>query len=204
MRVEPSTEDWNVARSVYRRFADKRGSGHIAYEFSLAHIATVVRTHHIRSALEFGAGIGTVTYLLLRCLPEERVLVSTEHNPYCLDQLQRNVPVEMRSGFRLCDPGEIDGGASFDLVVADGKTAQTASGSYLRQGSVCIIDGHRERIREAIQSRLAERGWGCDFEYHSGPARRFDWRRTRSGIPYQRVNLSLTPTRGCWIGKVSS
>jgi tRNA A58 N-methylase Trm61 len=203
VRVKPSPEDWDIAGSVYRMFANKPGSGHIASEYSLAHISAVVRTHHLRSVLEFGAGIGTITYLLLRCLPSDRVLVSTEHNPYCLEQLRRNVPLEMRNGFSLCDRDEIDGRISFDLVIVDGKTARVASLSYLRPGTVCIVDGHREATRKSVQSRLAEHGSVCDFEYHAGRARRFDWRKTSSGFPYPRINWSPRPTRGCWIGKVS-
>lgn len=204
MRVKPSTEDWAVASRVYRSFARKPGSAHIASEQALAHVAAVVRANKIRSVLEFGAGIGTVTYLLLDRLPEDRLLVSTEQDPFCLDQLARNIPPEMRRGLSISCPREIAGSDGFDLVIADGKLAKIQASDYLGSGSVCFIDGDRAKTRAAIESGLAERSLSCDFEHHSRRARRFDWRRTSSGFPYPRVNLSLTPTRGCWIGKVST
>lgn len=203
MRVKPSTEDWAVARRVYRAFARKPGSGHIASEVALAHVAAVVRVGKIKSVLEFGAGIGTVTYLLLDCLPKDRTLVSTEHDPFCRDQLARNLPADMRQGFRVLCPHEKEGSESFDLVIVDGKLAKTQMSDYLRPGSICFIEGDRARTRTTIHAGLAKRTLFCDFEYHSRRAKRLDWRKSSFGLSYPRVNLSLTPTRGCWIGEVS-
>ena len=205
MRVEPSTEDWAVARRVFQTFARRPGSGHIASEMALAHIAAVMRIKKVRSVLEFGAGIGTVTYLVLDRLAEDGTLVSTEHVPFCLDRLAQNIPAEMmlREGFDIRHPSEISGWETFDLVIADGKVANIPRRTYLQPGSICFIGGARARTRANIVKALAERSLICDFEYHSLRAKRFDWRRTSSGVRYPRINLSLTPTRGCWIGEVS-
>ena len=118
-------------------------------------------------------------------------------------KLQRNIPPEMREGFTLLSaPTEIDQRQNFGLVVVDGKGPKSTKLDYLAKGAICFVDGNRFSARELILRGLAEKGLSCDFEYHSQRYRRFDWRRTASGIPYPRVNKALSPTRGCWIGKV--
>jgi hypothetical protein len=204
MRVEPKFEDWKVAKEVYRLFSHKPGSAHIASELTLAHLAVLVRTRPINSVIEFGAGIGTVTYLLLSRLPEDRTVVSIEHNTYCLEHLMHNIPPEMRQGWSIRHPRDINGSERFDLLIADGKHAKDRTSDCLQIGGVCFVDGDRAKTRATIETGLAERGLTCAFVYHSHRSRRFEWRRTVSGFPYPRVNLSLSPTRGCWIGEIDA
>jgi hypothetical protein len=103
--------------------------------------------------------------MLLRCLPEDRVLVSTEHDAFCLEQLQQNIPSEMREGFTLTDSIEIgDRRQNFGLVVSDGKIGKSANCDYLVKGAVCFVEGNRARVRESILRRLTTRGLSCDFE----------------------------------------
>ena len=202
MRVEPESEDWKVAKEVYRLFSRKPGSAHIASELTLAHLAALVRTRPINSVIEFGAGIGTLTYLLLSRLGEDRRVTSVERNTYCIEQLMHNIPPELRDGWSIKHPRSVDGSIEFDLLIADGMHAQARTSDCLQTGSFCFVDGERAKTRATIERGLAKRGLTCDFVYHSHRSPRFEWRRTVSGFPYPRVNLSLSPTRGCWIGEV--
>jgi len=55
--------------------------------------------------LEFGAGIGTITYLLLSVRPEPN-LIAVDANEFCLEQLERNIPDEFRSRLKITRLGD--------------------------------------------------------------------------------------------------
>jgi predicted O-methyltransferase YrrM len=95
MRVIPDLGDWLTAYRVHRRFASRLGAKHIATRRALVCLSTVVRKHQPKAVLEFGTGIGTITYLLLSASPELNV-VGVEADPFCLEQLERNIPQEFK------------------------------------------------------------------------------------------------------------
>lgn len=65
MRVLPTLGDWLTAYRVHRRFASRPGGKHIATWRALICLAALVRKDQSTAVLEFGTGIGTITYLLL-------------------------------------------------------------------------------------------------------------------------------------------
>ena len=65
MQVCPTEADWALAREVHGFFAPKPGARHIASEFALAYLHTLLNDSHAKHVLEFGAGIGTITTCLL-------------------------------------------------------------------------------------------------------------------------------------------
>src|SRR5215831_17965074 len=95
MRVRPKLNDCVSVYRVYRRFAARPGSEHIATWRALACLSALVRLRQPEKVLEFGTGIGTITYLLLTSLPQLNV-VGLETNPFCLAQLDRNIPDELK------------------------------------------------------------------------------------------------------------
>src|SRR5688500_12813309 len=105
VRIKPTAQDWLVAGKVYARFRVKRGSGHIATLFALAHLATLLRQQPVKSVIEFGRGIGTITYLLIGRLPRDVRIVCAERDAWCRDRFEENIPAKERSRITLIPEG---------------------------------------------------------------------------------------------------
>ena len=195
MRVTVTSQDEQRAREVHRLFSAKLHSEHIASEFALAHLAAVLRANEVRTVLEFGAGIGTMTYLLLSTLPELAV-ECTEKNELCFRALEDNLPAAMRARLHIhTERYPVIKGGPFDLVIIDGRVAPGPN--LLKAGSICFAEGDRESGRSTIEAALAERGLTCMFTNYENP--RLIWRASRFGVPRPSI-----ARKGCWIGRVET
>ena len=162
MLIRPNANDWYSALRVHRRFAVLPGSEHIASRFSLAYLAAIVRQHDCPLVLEFGAGIGTLTYLLLQ---KGLRVVALEHDPFCLDQLKRNIPAEWKSRLTLItDRVSIEG--VFDLVIIDGNLPRQDEYRFLRPGTICFVEGCRQHTSWKFQQRIAAAGLYCELSHY--------------------------------------
>ncbi len=205
MRVLPNARDWLVARQVYRRFAVRPGATHIATAGALAHLAAVLRQYPINAVLEYGAGIGTITYLLLTYPDCKRTVVSIERDSFCLDQLRQNIPEEMRPRLTVASESPRD---YFDLVIIDGKFPLGADRPLLRQGTICFVEGTRSNFRASFEEDMRTTGLTLDFVPH--PVRwggmRFKvplkWSPTRFGFARPQLHLALLTKKNCSIGMV--
>ena len=196
MRIKPSRNDWRLARDIYKRFSQKSGSEHIATEFALAHLSAVLRTSDIRSVLEFGAGIGTISYLLLSKLPDDVKVECTEHSAFCRAQLLHNIPSDLYDRLVIHETKTPMITTQFDLVIIDGSASRDAG--FLAPGSICFVEGNRHVARDRIERSLAERRLTCNFANHQRIAPKVVWRRTPSRLPYPVLKW-----KGCWIGRVA-
>jgi hypothetical protein len=194
LRIKPTAQDWLVAAKVYARFRIKRGSRHIATLFALAHLAALLREHPVKSVLEFGSGIGTITYLLLARLPRGVRIVCAERDAWCRERFEENVPATERDRVELIAEGRPEISEPFDLVVIDGPV--TGGVHYVREGSLWFHEGNRGNSRAAMEADMASRGFACPLtRYHPYKVR---WRRGRYGIPIPR----LASSKGCYVGRV--
>jgi hypothetical protein len=194
MKVKVSDADRRSAAEVHRLFSAKPHSEHIASEFALAHLAAILRTGEITSVLEFGAGIGTVTYLVLSRVPHARVHC-TEHNALCLSELAANLPPKMRERLTIHASADTVPAEPFDLLIIDGKVS---GANYVRPGSIYFVEGHRSQARVWLSDELNRRGLTCRFRKHPGPPK-ISWGVTRMQIP-----VPIMKRRGCWVGMVSA
>ena len=188
-RLRPNSEDRQRAKRIYLRFKERPGSDHIASEHALAHLSALLRRYEVKSVLEFGAGIGTITYLLLDVLPKRVEIVTVEQNEFCLEQLNHNISSEERKRLSIVHEMSSNSDRSFDLVIIDGKRRHAAS--FMRPDTLCFAEGSRSRARQAINAALARRGLTCSFkQYPTGV--RLSWRK----------GLRVREKKGCWIGAV--
>lgn len=199
MRVRPKLDDWMSAYRVYRRFATRPGSEHIATWRALACLSALVRLRQPESVLEFGAGIGTITYLLLTTLPKLTV-VGLETNPFCLTQLDLNIPDELKPRLMVVTDGKAPPVGAFDLIVIDGRLPGTDDWSFLRQGTLCFVEGNRQRQSAKLREIAASKNLVLDLEKQSFGGRHIAWKRTGLGI--RRPVLGRRKT--CRIGICSS
>jgi hypothetical protein len=205
MKVELSESDWAFAKSVYDEFSKKPGAQHIASEFALAHLSAVVNKVKPRSVLEFGAGIGTITYFLMKHPVNISHVTTTESNDFCLEQFAANIPDEFSGRYDLVvdDSTLAPGQRHYDLVIVD-VSVSSQGYAYLDSGMTCFVEGARSTNRREIEAELAGRGLRCDFvnynrgtQYCSIVLRR----SKKSGIPYPKFRFRKV-RKGCWIGAV--
>lgn len=199
MRVRPKLDDWVSAYRVYRRFATRPGSDHIATWRALTCLSALVGLRRPESVLEFGTGIGTITYLLLTALPKLTV-VGLETNPFCLAQLDRNIPDELKPRLTVVTDGKAPLVGAFDLIVVDGRLPKTEDWPFLRQGTLCFVEGNRERQSATLLGIAASKNVVLDLEKQSFGERHIAWKRTGLGI--RRPILGRRKT--CRIGICSS
>ena len=197
MQIKLTADDWRLARDIHKRFSWKTGSKHIATKFALAHLSAVLRTTEIRSVLEFGAGIGTISYLLLNELPNDVQVECTEHSDFCRSQLSHNIPSSLYERLIIHETKQPMLKNQFDLVIIDGSVSRDTG--FFADGSICFVEGNRRGIVDRIQRSLAERGLTCHFVNYM-PRRKIAWRLTRFYIP----RTVLKPVKGCWISRVQT
>lgn len=205
MHVVPGSEDWRLARELHGAYSAKPGAQHIATEFALAHLSAVVDVARPMRVLEFGAGIGTMTHMLLAHPAGIAEVVSSEPDRFCQEQLARNIPDALKPRLTVLSDAqqlqEHDG--DFELVVFDGDFAEPSRHRFLRPGTVCFVEGARQSTRKALAAALARQNLQCRFTAHDrGPApMRIVWRRASFGIRYPKLKTNAR-LKGCWIGRV--
>ena len=208
MRVKPSDADWKVADEVFRRFHPLPGSQHIASRYALAHLATVLRQNEIKSVVEFGVGIGTITYLLLTYPKPTRTVVSTERDAFCLEQLERNLPTDLRARLTVISDGSLPRG-DFDLAVIDGKVTSAEYATLLRPGLICFVEGGRLPQRKRVMQNVGADGLNCNFRHHADRhLPRLQWQKVVIRFHWPRLNMPglrqlFGRKSGCTIGVIT-
>ncbi len=203
LNLAPNDVDWALAQAVRADFSIKPGAEHIASDFAMAHLSAFVRAIRPKTILEIGAGIGTITQLLLSHQARPAHLVSTEDNAYCLAQIGANISPTDQSHKLITDQKELDPEKDhFELVIID-ASMQEHLYEIIGLGTYCFIEGSRSETREAIGRNLLSRGLTWDWKnFNRGTkwfriARGFDV----TGKPYRKIRLRK-PIKGCWVGKV--
>jgi methyltransferase family protein len=213
MRVVPSLGDWITSYRVHRRFVSRLGAEHIATWRALAHLAAVVRQHQPKAVLEFGAGIGTITYLLLSANPNLNV-VSVEANPFCLAQLEQNIPDQFKRRLTVVTLNDARLNDGFDLIVIDGDYGSN-NYAFLRQRTICFVEGTRAYQSAMLMQIARSKNLILDLQKQSFWLFRVRWRKTQLRIPWRKTRLVrwrttrvrfpvLKPVKTCKIGILSS
>jgi hypothetical protein len=207
MQIEPTEADWAFAKSVHDEFSQKPGARYIAGEFALAYLSALLNKVKPRSALEFGAGIGTITHFLLKHPANIDHVTTTESNEFCLEQLAANIPEAYSDRYDLiADASTLEPGQrQYDLAVVDAYVGSQAY-AHLDHGMTCFVEGTRTANHRELEDELAGRGLRCDFVNYNGGTKFLSivLRRSRkSRIPYPKFRFRKV-RKGCWIGTVET
>ena len=206
IELSPTDADWELAKETFDDFTCRLGAQHIATEFALAHLSALLRTKRPATVLEIGAGIGTITRLLLSHPVGVSHVTSTEDHPFCIEQIETNIPRDLRPRLELIktpeDLNRLE--LCFDLIVLDGDVSSADGFSFMDKGTVCFVEGARSNIRNALNAQLAERGLICQFSNYNRGRKRVAlvWRKAESSdmpIPKLKFNSVI---KGCWVGEV--
>ncbi|MGI9488683.1 MAG: class I SAM-dependent methyltransferase [Geminicoccaceae bacterium] len=207
MQLTPNDDDRALARATFEQFAGRPGAQHIATEFALTYLSALLRTQKPASVLEIGAGIGTITSMLLEHPCGIKHVTSTEDHPFCLEQLEANLPSE-RDRLELIKEenrlGEID--RNFDLIIFDGEFGAPEKLHFLDDRVVCFVEGSRTSARNALSQHLAGKGLACQFTNYNRGRKLVSmaWReKRRLGLRLPKLRFNRT-IKGCWVGVVSA
>lgn len=213
----PTDEDSLLAREVYTRFKQYPGSQHIATEFALGHLSALMRLAQPKSVLEIGAGIGTQTYLLAAHPQRPSVIVATETNDFCIDQLGKNIPTDLGRRFVLVtgdeeipvsaitedkdnENGDKQG---FDLIVMDVDAPERLF-RHIKHGSYLFVEGNRRELRGRVQDFLRDRGLEVEFTNYNRGTRPIELIFKPTKYWFRRPKIRFNKiVKGCWIGQVS-
>ena len=194
-----------LARSIFQEFRAKPESQFIASEFALRRLAEFLSSNPVNSVLEIGAGIGTVTKLLLKHPRRPARIVSTEAVPLCIDHLMKNLSGIDRSGWSLVQGIEQLGrDENFDLVIFDGTLDSVSQYRFFKEGTWCYVEGNRRDTRTALANFLQPSGLTIDMQGHfpGGYKVRLARRKKPWLIPLPK--LQIKKKKGCYLGKVKA
>jgi hypothetical protein len=153
--------------------------------------------------LEVGAGIGTITKLLLTHPDRPEHLTVTEANPVCIAELAKNLQGVELAGYRLLTSAtELDVVEHYDLVIFDGSLDDERQYAVLKPGTWCFVEGSRGNTMRALEKKLLTRGLRVSFENRRPVGRRIKLFVSRRilGLPLPTLELKLK--KGCSIGQV--
>jgi hypothetical protein len=155
--------DVDETSSIFEKYSKLVGSDQIATRFALRIISKHLNEHRPKSILEIGAGIGTITELLIRELPTAKIF-SYENNAWCISQLVKNINQKqvqiITSHKSLLQTTESD-----FLIIDDylDEEITFALISRIKPESV-FIEGHRRRQRLYVVKSYKKMGWKIDFK----------------------------------------
>lgn len=202
----PSDEDWRLASQIHGEFSLKPESGWIASAFTLAHVSACLRTLQPETVLELGAGIGTVTNLLLTHPAAPKQLVTTEPNEVCLNALSTNLADVDRSGMILVNSVEelLDLDIDYSLAICDGGFKEPEQFKGVHAGTVCVFDGVRGTHRRALSDYLSQRSLKCDIRNCQQRRYKISLTQHNTGFGFSLPIPRVQRRRGYWIGTVQA
>ncbi|MFT3795426.1 hypothetical protein [Flavobacterium sp.] len=135
-----------IAKAGYKKFAFVEGNQYIASEYALIKILELVKDFKVKSILEVGLGIGSISDTIFHYARQNGLDIQytgTEANDYCLDALPKNV-VDYHKIELYNEMSQIKQGSTFDLIIVDGSddSFQKIAG-YCKADTVIFIEGYR-------------------------------------------------------------
>lgn len=205
MHLSPTGEDHETGSALHRLFASRPGAEHIASEFALAHLSCLLNAAKPHTVLEMGAGIGTLTYLLLTHPRRPELIVSVEDNEYCIDQFTYNLPIQLRAGHSLTTDVQTarEHASHFDVVIFDAENQAEEACEFLEANTIVFVEGSRKHQRAAIQSQLRDRNLTCNFNRYIPGHRLIAYSKTGKAPRIPCTNYRIwRRTKGCHTGIV--
>lgn len=193
-----------LASDIFREFSAKPESQHIANEFALIELSRFIARVKPRRVLEIGAGIGTITKLLLTHPDKPKLLTATEGHPVCLAELAKNLKGVDLAGYTLVNSAaQLDMNQNYDLVIFDGTLDDEQQYAVFRLGTWCFVEGSRGATIKALKQKLSQRGMSIAFETKRPGGKKLKLFSARRFLGFRLPALRMKPIKGCSIGQVS-
>jgi hypothetical protein len=195
-------EDDQIAEELHTRFSAYEGSQHIASPASLRWFAAILRTFRPGHILELGAGIGTITEMLLMERYGAAKIYTTETDAFCLRALDKNLTRRNDPRLRVLTSEQdlLKIAEPLDLIVGDGGFYSPLEFQNSKEGTILFFDGSRAKLRTIAQETLARKQLKCEMKQLGTNAKKKVWGFKRVlGIP---IPAKVKQRDTCWIGIV--
>lgn len=194
-----------LARRIYAEFKAKPESARIATEFALIHLSRLVSKIKPQTVLEVGAGIGTITKMLLIHPDRPQVIVTTEDHPVCLRELEANLKGLDKTGLSLIgSPNDLDLKKKYDLVIFDGTLRDERQYDIFSAGTWCFVEGRRTKTKGALNDYLRKKGLSIEFENFNRPGKKYKFLTKRRVLGLRMPSFSIKSMKGYSVGQVVS
>jgi hypothetical protein len=144
--------DKELVLKNYKRFCELEGNEYIASEFALETIIKIIKKINVKSILELGLGIGSISDTVLKYSNNHNKKISyfgTEKNEFCLNVLKTYV--EDFKKINVFPELNLISGNTFDLIIIDGYDATLKQiVSYCKKNTMIYIEGDRSGQRDSI------------------------------------------------------
>jgi len=160
----------DVAQQNFNHFKQLEGSKHIATFSSQLNLLEVILKHDIKNALDWGAGIGTITNLLI--LSKDCNVTAYELNEWCRDQFKKNLKLIER--IELSNQFPLD--SKYDLIVIDDDISRRQIRQLLSGGKtkVIFIEGWRNKTVGHVSLALLLNSFPAQFKRCASRLEEFD------------------------------
>jgi hypothetical protein len=142
----------DLAVQNYKTFCSHEGSQYIASEFALEIILNLIQKFNVKSILELGLGIGSISDTVLQFSTinsHEIQYVGTEKDEFCLAALQKNVTDFNRIGL-YPELSAIDQ-QTFDLIIIDGSDAALNDiVAHCKPHTIIFVEGDRSGQTQTV------------------------------------------------------
>ncbi len=135
-----------IAVDNYKRFSFIEGNEYIATENALKIILRLVSDFKVRSVLEVGLGIGSISDTIFKYAEankSEMYYTGTEANEFCLEALKSNV--ERYDKIHLFESlAQVSQDRKYDLIIVDGSDESLKSiAAFTKPDTVIFVEGWR-------------------------------------------------------------
>ena len=146
----------NFSAFQYKLFCKAEGSQYIVSEFALYHILKLIEKYSVKSILEIGLGIGTISGSILKIAEKSRweiCCVGTESNDFCLGQIPSNLGSNYKELKIFPEVRQIDSLTKFDLIIVDGgEDNLELVKDMLTNNGIIVIEGDRSGQEKVIKN----------------------------------------------------
>ncbi|WP_281238876.1 hypothetical protein [Flavobacterium praedii] len=142
----------SLAKSNYKKFCELEGCDYIASEFALESLLRIMECFKIKSILEVGMGIGSVSDTILKYVASRNLSVcyhGTENNGFCLKALPQNVTLynQVNVFFGLNSLTD----RKYDLIIIDGSDESLIKLlDICSENAIVFIEGGRQEQTKMV------------------------------------------------------
>ncbi len=144
-----------LAKENYKRFSYIDGNAHIASEYALFTILKLIKDFKIKSVLELGLGIGSISDTVFKFAKVNNKKIQytgTESNEFCLNALESNIEnytsIELYSSI-----SDILNNQKYDLVIVDGSDDFLKKiASFCKPNTIIFVEGYRGSQINSLKS----------------------------------------------------
>lgn len=141
-----------IAIVNYKKFCNLKGSDFIASEFALETLLRVVKHFRVKSILEVGLGIGSVSDTILKYVKSAKLNVvynGTENNDFCLKVLPENVT--FYNQINVFENLNSLPDSKYDLIIIDGLDGNLIKLQEIcNENAIVFIEGGRQEQTKMV------------------------------------------------------